>query len=269
MEPVVNQSFATAIKQNYLGWLGFFILFNLYCALWRQYGLQIDYNLMESLTWFVKEWGIWLLISPMMLYWLEWSQGKFSVILRVGIAGAVGIALALIARVYLNTGEYPSGWMSIIVIMLPSYLPACVIFFALWYFIRLRSGSTFEYHGDESSQRVRLKDEPETSISLDHQGLHMSLVESEIFSLKTAGNYVEIHCAEKSYLKRTTLKDLLSEFSEGRFLQVHRSHAINISKLVKLVNTENGGGSAILTNQKAVPISKRYKADLKSIQISN
>lgn len=92
--------------------------------------------------------------------------------------------------------------------------------------------------------------------------MRLALYPHQIYSLKAAGNYIEITCEEQTYLKRATLKQLIVELPHDNFLQVHRSYAINVEKLIRITNTESGCGIASLSNQQDIPISKRFKPKL-------
>ncbi len=69
-------------------------------------------------------------------------------------------------------------------------------------------------------------------------------------------NYLEVATAQKKHIVRSTLKDFLAKLPGNRFLQVHRSYAINLQHLQQV-----GHNHAIVGGQN-IPVSKTYKETL-------
>jgi two-component system LytT family response regulator len=72
-------------------------------------------------------------------------------------------------------------------------------------------------------------------------------------------NYVHVHTAQRSYLLRRTLQDLLSQLGERQFARIHKSTAVNISAIVVLVPLFKGDHEVQLRSGKALRLSRRYK----------
>lgn len=119
-------------KLNTYGWLVFFVVFNLYCIFWRQYAAQIEYNFVDSLIWFIKEWAVWLILSYLMLCSFEQGYSRAAIML---IAGVACQAVAVTARAQWNSGEYPPSWLAVATIMLPKYITLPMPLFAASGFI--------------------------------------------------------------------------------------------------------------------------------------
>lgn len=264
LNQIVGQSaLSTLIKFNYFGWAIFFVVFHFYCVFWREYGANIGFSFNDSLIWFFKEWGAWVLLSAGLLYLLEKPMDKIPRWVNIVLTSLCFLLAVFGARVYLSSGEYAVETLTIIVVLFPKYLSAFVIFMTLWYFVKQHLEASHAVEGENQD----LAELP--CILIEHNGLNVSVLLDNIVSLKTAGNYVEIHDGERTYLKRTTLKNMLSELADNNFVQVHRSYVINLNKLHRLINLENGSGMAILVNQQNIPVSKRYKSSLKSMAISS
>ena len=58
---------------------------------------------------------------------------------------------------------------------------------------------------------------------------------STIRHIKACDDYVEVHSEAGEHLLRTTLSELASRLDPDVFLQIHRSHVINLDAIVKLV----------------------------------
>ncbi len=273
------------IRLNYSGWLAYFIVYNFYCIFWRQYAVDAQYSLFSSLVWFAKEWAVWLVISPCILLSLDRLHHKKTYFVLNGLlVGVVFLSLAFTVRVHLNEGEYPFSWGAVVVIIFPKYLAAYAILFLAWFLLKSPRSLLSTNSESPASNSARLNslgleprapesnsegDKPaEPQLEVEHRGLRVLINLAQIYSLKAAGNYIEIDCGELIYLKRGTLKQMLDALPQSTFTQVHRSFAININHLSKLSHADSGGGLALLANDKSVPVSKRYKPVLKSLLLT-
>ncbi|ALO45788.1 LytTR family DNA-binding domain-containing protein [Pseudohongiella spirulinae] len=88
------------------------------------------------------------------------------------------------------------------------------------------------------------------------------LVKSEqIDWVQSAGNYVLLHCADRSYPMRMTLSGMVSQLDPKLFLRVHRTAIVNVSRIVAV--KESGDIQLELENGTLVPVSKTYLPVLK------
>ena len=72
-------------------------------------------------------------------------------------------------------------------------------------------------------------------------------------------NYVHVHTAQRSYLLRRTLQDLLSQLGERQFARIHKSTAVNVSAIAALVPLFKGDHDVQLRGGKTLRLSRRYK----------
>ncbi len=79
--------------------------------------------------------------------------------------------------------------------------------------------------------------------------------------IQSAGNYVLLHCAGRSYPMRQTLSGLLTQLDPRLFLRVHRTAIVNLDRVVAL--QESGDLQLELNSGATVPVSKTHLADLK------
>jgi two-component system, LytTR family, response regulator len=83
-----------------------------------------------------------------------------------------------------------------------------------------------------------------------------------IHSLEADDNYVHVHTAERSYLLRRTLRDLLQQLGEQRFVRIHKSVAVNIAEIDALTPLFKGDYELRLRSGKLLRLSRRYTAEL-------
>ncbi len=81
----------------------------------------------------------------------------------------------------------------------------------------------------------------------------------ELKYVKAEGNYVEIFCENKKLLTRSTLKDFLSKLPQDKFLQVHKSFAVNI-EFIDAIEYNN-----LLIGKERIPLSRSLINDVKKL----
>jgi two-component system response regulator LytT len=79
----------------------------------------------------------------------------------------------------------------------------------------------------------------------------------ELKYIKSDGNYIEIYCDNKKLITRSTLKDFLLKLPSQRFVQVHKSYAVNIEH-VDAIEYSN-----IIIGKESIPISRSFADELK------
>ena len=77
--------------------------------------------------------------------------------------------------------------------------------------------------------------------------------------LEADDNYVHVHTASRSYLLRRTLRDLLSQLGEPRFVRIHRSSAVNVRSIESLTPLFKGDYEIQLHNGRMLRLSRRYR----------
>jgi two-component system, LytTR family, response regulator len=83
-----------------------------------------------------------------------------------------------------------------------------------------------------------------------------------IHSLEADDNYVKVHTAGQTYLLRRTLRDLLQQLGEQRFVRIHKSAAVNIAEIDALTPLFKGDYELRLRSGKLLRLSRRYTSEL-------
>lgn len=81
------------------------------------------------------------------------------------------------------------------------------------------------------------------------------VVLSEIEYVEAMQNYIRISLGRESVMALMTLKDFSSQLPDDNFVQTHRSFIVNLLKINKIES------DTVWFGEKAVPISKRNKAE--------
>ena len=85
---------------------------------------------------------------------------------------------------------------------------------------------------------------------------------SAIDYIESSGNYVTIHSQKKSYLHRQTMKKMEESLDSRKFVRVHRSYIVHISKIKSLTALSGGDYTIHLKDNSTVTLSRRYKENL-------
>ncbi|HWJ35731.1 MAG TPA: LytTR family transcriptional regulator DNA-binding domain-containing protein [Steroidobacteraceae bacterium] len=94
-----------------------------------------------------------------------------------------------------------------------------------------------------------------------HQGLRM-IESASVHSLEADDNYVRAYTSDQCFLLRRTLRDLLVQLGEHRFVRIHKSVAVNIREIDSLTPLFKGDFEIRLRSGKLLRLSRRYAADL-------
>ena len=80
----------------------------------------------------------------------------------------------------------------------------------------------------------------------------------ELIYLKADGNYVELCLQSRKVVVRNSLENILSELNSDYILRIHRSYAVNKTKIQKLSSTE------VILQKMSLPISRSFAQEVKN-----
>jgi two-component system LytT family response regulator len=83
-----------------------------------------------------------------------------------------------------------------------------------------------------------------------------------IHSIEADDNYVHVHTGDQTYLLRRTLRDLLQQLGEQRFVRIHKSAAVNIAEIDSLTPLFKGDYELRLRSRRLLRLSRRYATEL-------
>lgn len=228
---------APEIKTSLIAWGVFLTGTCCYCLLYQGFVASVTPDFGRTLTLALKEWGVWFFTTPMVFARL--SRGMNRVRLA---ASAVLVSLAVL--VLIDQATDTRSVLSSVIIFLPRYIAAIVVVYLVWHvFLRVRP-------------RV-----PETllvSKGADECLVHVDRVQH----VSAAGNYVDIHAGDQTYLLRATMRQVEDLLPEPRFVRIHRSHLVNTNDIERIRIERSGSGSVHLRGGKTLALSKKYRAAL-------
>ncbi|HTM98567.1 MAG TPA: LytTR family DNA-binding domain-containing protein [Pedobacter sp.] len=118
---------------------------------------------------------------------------------------------------------------------------------------------------------VRLKDKAEAyDVLFENEKIifkeghnFINLNANDVIYLEAYGDYTKIVTVNKSYLTLVTLSNFLESLPVGKFMRIHRSYVVAISKVKGLDHKSIDMGSAI------IPVGKTYVRETKKIFSAN
>jgi two-component system LytT family response regulator len=92
--------------------------------------------------------------------------------------------------------------------------------------VRARIGQTAVHAGERV--RSSLSEGPLTRLFARHGDRIVPIAVDAIRRIQAQGDYAEVHAGEGVFLLHVTLAELAARLDPARFLQVHRSHIVNL-----------------------------------------
>ena len=270
------------IKTSLLCWGGFIVLLSCYCTLYQIVVDRTPADLGGSFGHVFKNWGVWLLTTPLIFaalrkYSTKWHDRAVELAAFVAIVVFISAAVPVAIDLLTNARDAATSLM----IFLPRYVGVVGIVYLVWHvFLRDRRApveavetidtvGTAEFASTPAIEvappveAVReIAPEPPATL-LVSKGAHQCLIQiSRIECVSAAGNYVEIVERGQRYLMRAPLKQLEDELPAGEFIRIHRSHLVRRDEIELIKSQPSGNGSVQLRGGHVLPMSKKHKQAL-------
>lgn len=91
------------------------------------------------------------------------------------------------------------------------------------------------------------------------------LATNDILWAEAAGNYVELHLADRSLLRRQTLAALENELADRDFVRIHRSRLVNAQHITATETNDSGDFTVTLTDGRQITGSRRWRSGLDTV----
>ena len=259
------------LRTSFIGWGIYLLSLVLYCVIHQMIVSSSTPDINGSILWAVREWGIWLLITPVafnLLRKTEHAPEKYA-LFYIKLGAAI-LLVSLSYRVGLDFIAHGHTIAASIVIFFPRYMAALIVVSVVWYIFLRNRGET---NDPDRNTHVYGKDEqpaqreyPKTILVSKGNGEALIQVD-QIQCISAAGNYVEIYCNDQLYLMRSTMKQIEGMLPSDVFLRTHRSHIINIKEIDRIKSQPSGNGAVQLRCGKLLSISKKYKSRLQKYRL--
>lgn len=244
-----------------IGWLIFLVCASLYCIVYNQMVLLTAASFADSFLWSLKEYAHWLLVTPVLLVLLQrfcHASENNNRNLLFSLSAILLIALA--TRTLVDSLLTPStNPIANIVDIFPSQVCTLAMISILWKLSRFPHSSKAEITNNHKpmDKVLVMKGNGEKLIQWD-----------SVISITAAGNYLELVAENEQYLLRTTMKQLDEKLPKDRFIRIHRSYIVNITRIEKIISQPAGNGLVYLCNGQQLPLSKNYKKQIRSFRLT-
>jgi two-component system LytT family response regulator len=95
---------------------------------------------------------------------------------------------------------------------------------------------------------------------VERQGQRLRLPLADLEWVQAADNYIELHAPPQHYLERRSLADFLAHPEiQGRFVRIHRSHAVQLACIVGLQPLAGGDSLVLLRSGQELRMSRRHR----------
>ena len=81
--------------------------------------------------------------------------------------------------------------------------------------------------------------------------------------IESCGNYVNLHVGQRVYPLRETMTRIDERLLPLGFQRVHRSAIVNLDRIAEITAFDSGDGEARLRGDVTVPVSRRYRQELR------
>ncbi|MGB1241288.1 MAG: LytR/AlgR family response regulator transcription factor [Chitinophagales bacterium] len=101
----------------------------------------------------------------------------------------------------------------------------------------------------KSSTEDNLKDE----IYIKDSNRYVRIKYDDILYIEISGDYATIFTSKNRHIVHSTLKNMQNKLPQSRFLKVHRSYVVNLTKIVDIED------NSLLIGDKIIPVSRSNK----------
>jgi hypothetical protein len=189
------------------------------------------------------------------LFTVPWSLAHVTIMywLRVGIYSAAD-------GIY----HWPDWWAQFGYEYLKDFrayfLFVAVIYLYRFVLRRLRGEAGYLSEGREESGTTEITDR----FLIKKLGREFLVRVDDIDWIEASGNYVNLHVGKRVYPLRETMAGITDRLQPQGFQRVHRSAIVNLDRVTEIVPFDSGDGEARLTSDALVPVSRRYKKELRA-----
>ena len=238
----------------------------------------IDIQNWEILSWEASSMIVVLALIPLILYFdnrlpLRWSNFKVSVPAHIGFSivfSALHVAMMVGIRKivywfnhsFYDFGEISEQFFYEYLKDAQTYATVLVIVYLYRHLIlRLQGEASLLDVSDTDAHKVA-EVKPER-ILVKKLGREFLIKVCDIERIEAAGNYVNIHIADRVYPLRETMIKIEQRLDDDKFRRVHRSHIINLDHLEEIKPFENGDARILLDSGDTVPMSRAYRKSIR------
>ena len=263
------------ISASVVGWGGYMVALSCYCTLYQALLMPTPPDFVGSLVWAVREWIVWLLITPLVFKSLRRNiNGSLFSYLRVGFI----ILVATVSfRVSVDVITDMRSVAASVMVFVPRYIAAVAVVLSLWhiYLLKLLTPPVSRPSAP-ALLAPSVVDKPENkasypSVILVSKGSDQCLLQiNKLECVVAARNYVELFAdGDQPYLLRMTMSDVQALLPPADFVRIHRSHIVNIHAIERIKRQSSGNDLVRLRSGRELNIGRKFKEALDQFDVIN
>lgn len=256
-------------KASSICWGAFIVLLSCYCAVYQIVVNDVPANFAASFTYVFKNWGVWLISTPIMFatlrkYSTKWHDRAVEFVALVAVVVFISAAVPVAIDLLTHARDAATSLM----IFLPRYVAVVGVVYLVWHvFLRERRAVTETETVDVTPLPPMIEPAPSApeppATLLVSKGADQCLIQIDrIACVSAAGNYVEIVERGHRYLMRATLKQVEDLLPATDFIRIHRSHLVRRDEIERIKSQPSGNGTVQLRGGQLLPMSKKHKQAL-------
>jgi two-component system, LytTR family, response regulator len=132
------------------------------------------------------------------------------------------------------------------------------------YLLKPYNNARFERALQRAKEKIgqgKLRGQKVERLAIKNAGEVLFLKIAEIDWIEAADYYVCLHVGARNHLLRRSMADVEAEL-DAEFCRVHRSAIVNLERVRRLENGEDGGVDVVLTTGVKLSVSRRYRREL-------
>jgi len=100
---------------------------------------------------------------------------------------------------------------------------------------------------------------PGSKLRVKSKGGFIFLKHKELVWIEAAGNYLNLHCVDRTYRVREPLSEFYARLTGTNFVRIHRSIIVNTDHVRELRSWGMGDYIVVLANSKELPVSRSFR----------
>jgi DNA-binding LytR/AlgR family response regulator len=254
-------------KTSSICWGAFIVLLSCYCMVYQVVVDDAPANFAASFTYVFKNWGVWLISTPIIFatlrkYSSKWHDRAVEFVVLVAIVVFISTAVPVAIDLLTHARDAATSLM----IFLPRYVAVVGVVYLVWHvFLRERRAVTeqvVDVSPTPAIEQPPAAPEPPATL-LVSKGADQCLIQiGRIECVSAAGNYVEIVERGHRYLMRATLKQVEDLLPATDFIRIHRCHLVRRDEIERIRSQPSGNGTVQLRGGQLLPMSKKHKQAL-------
>lgn len=229
-----------------------------YCHFYVNYYAEGHTSFMDSCLWSVRKCGVWWVACPLVLK----AYSKLGLTKPIAVAGfylgTIGFSTfySLALDVFFFAPE--THIITSMVIFLPTHIGLATFVILGWWVLFAGHASDLKLVREPTLEQIPSPYTPKL-LRVQTGTQEVEIPVDTIESISASGNYMEVFDGQRSYLMRSTMKELEQNLGANQFVRIHRSHLVNRGAIQSISANQR----VILNSGQSFPISQRYRVNIK------